>query len=273
MIISTLAARGSGMADQDRIQRCGVSQCKLCRNNQLDTNTIFHSNLSKKRFECEFHQNCKTNLVIYLISCKHPNCCMKYVGRTCCALNRRLSLHRANIVNGTEGPAMMHHFTKIHQPSDMIIKAIEICAYLNIKERERFWIAELNTAFPYELNDRVNHFPVQDAYSYTMDNTSTNKSIYEVFIKISSRRTKKGGTRRNRNRTADPVGFDPVTFMEDLLQPGANDIFFINFVRTKIMSLNNPNTKKLFLHLCTCINEHNDNFLRYNCQGHSFKEN
>ena len=248
-----------------RIEHCGIPQCKLCKNNQLDRNTIFFSNLGKKKFECEFHQNCKTNIIIYLISCRNPSCCMKYVGRTYHAINRRLSLHRANILRGTEGPAMLQHFTKIHQPSDMIIKAIEICSSANIKERERFWIAELNTAFPYGLNDRVNHYPIQDAYNYTLENNSINKAVYEIFNKNPSRRTKKGGISRNHgNRNNLNSIFNPMEFMESLNSPDADGaLFFINFVRNKIMNLNKPNSKALFLHLSICINEHNELFENY----------
>ena len=249
---------------QQRIQYCGIPQCKICRNKQLDTDISFYSNLTKKGFHIEFSQNCKTNLVIYLISCKHPNCCLKYTGRTHQAINRRLSLHRANIIAGTEGPAMLHHFTKVHQPSDMIIKAIEICAKTNIKERERFWIAELNTAFPYGLNDRINVLPIKDAYSYTMENTCTNIAIYETFNKSPSRRTKRGGSRTNQRHTQESV-FNPITFMDTIYSPAPDKHkFFINHVRYKIMSLNKVHTKELFLHLCICINEHNDHYYKYN---------
>ena len=53
--------------------------------------------------------------------------------------------------------------------------------------------------------------------------------------------------------------------MEFLYKPGPDDkLFYINFIRNKIMSLNKPNTKTLFLHLCVCINEHNEHFHNYN---------
>ena len=178
------------MADDDRrIKYCNTPQCKICKNKQLDQTETFHSVVTKHLHHITFAQNCKTNLAIYLISCKHPNCCVKYTGRTHHAICRRLSLHRANIVAGTEGPAMLHHFTKVHQPSDMIIKVIEICSKDTIKERERFWINELNTAFPYGLNDRINTYPIQDAYNHTLNNTCINNSIYETFNNTPSRRS------------------------------------------------------------------------------------
>ena len=80
---------------------------------------------------------------------------MKYVGKTALALNRRLSLHRGNMVAGKEAIVMLNHFTKIHQPSDMKIKAIEACNKRNLEDRQRYWIDEFNVAFPYGLNDRL----------------------------------------------------------------------------------------------------------------------
>ena len=250
--------------DNERIQYCKIPQCKTCKNKQLDTTTEFHSNLTKKSFEVDFRQNCKTNIVIYLISCKHPNCTLKYVGRTNHAISRRLALHRANIIAKTEGPAMLHHFTKIHQPSDMVIKAIEVCSKANIKERERFWFLELNTAFPYGLNDRIDTPPIQDAYSYTINNTSTNQAIYETFNKQPSRRTKKAGSRRNR-RQQQPSYFNPTDFMNNILNTTCDrKELFINSIRTLIMALNKQSTKQLFLHLSICINEHNNLYHQYN---------
>ena len=252
-----------------RIQYCQVPQCKVCRNKQLDTCIEFHSNLNKKLFTIGFSQNCKTNLVIYLISCKHPQCSLKYTGRTHHAINRRFSLHRANIIAGTEGPAMMHHFTKVHQPSDMVIKAIEVCSKQNIKEREKFWIAELNTAFPYGLNDRIDAPSIQDAYKYTLENTSTNKAIYETFNKVPSQRTKRGGSKRNRQEQQQQLpftsSFNPATFMDNITTTNLNHKeHFTNYVRTQIMRLDKNKTKLLFLHLCTCINDHNHFFHKYN---------
>lgn len=254
----------------NRIQYCGVPQCKICKNKQLDQDINFHSNLNKKAYHIDFSQNCKTNLVIYLISCKQPNCCLKYVGRTNHAINRRLALHRANILAGTEGPAMLHHFTKTHKPSDMIIKAIEVCAKNTIKERERFWITELNTAFPYGLNDRINIPPIHDAYNYTINNTCTDIAVYQTFNKTPSRRTKRGGTRTRQQQHQLISNFNPVAFM-DMINASVpdNPAFFINMVRSNIMKLNKEKTKSLFLHLCICINEHNEHYHKYNSNNYT----
>ena len=236
----------------------------MCSDNLLDMDPQFYSNLSKTSYKCGFTQNCKTSNVIYLISCKHSECCMQYVGKTKCAINRRLSMHRANILFGTEGPAMLHHFTKVHRPSDMIIKAIEICNSSNINDREKYWIAELNVVFPYGLNDRINYHGIRDAYEYILNNSSTNLAIYELFNVIKSKRTGKGGKyRRNINNSAEANHvFSSQEFMEMFRFIEDRNIF-INFVRNKVMHLNNVDTKSLFLHLSLAINKHDVTFKEY----------
>ena len=251
------------MESETRIKYCGVAQCKTCKNKQLDTDDSFYSNLNKKSFSILFSQNCKTNIVIYQISCKSVNCTLKYIGRTNHSISRRLALHRANILAGTEGPAMHHHFTKIHQPSDMQIKAIEVCAKATIKEREKYWLNELNTAFPYGLNDRIGAPSIQDAYKFTIKNSSVNKTIYETFTKEPSKRTKRGGKKKNNNQSITIV---PHMFMNSLkiTQHDIPNQFYINHIRTEIMKLGKENTKKLYLHLCQTINNQDNNFTYYN---------
>ena len=181
------------------IKQCGTPQCKLCRLNQLDNNCLFYGNLSKVPHEITFHQTCKTASTIYLISCKHPDCIMKYVGKTKLMLNRRMSLHRGNILFGSEGAVMLQHFTNVHNISDMQIKAIEICNSKKLDERGKYWMDKLNVAFPYGLNDRLIKKGVQDLYSHVMRNESSSSTVYELFDKVPSTRTKKAGRRRGVN--------------------------------------------------------------------------
>lgn len=255
--------------NSERIVYCKVPQCKVCRNKQLDTNINFSSNLSNKDFSVNFHQTCKTNLIIYLISCKNPDCSLKYVGRTHNAMNRRLSLHRANILAGTEGPAMLQHFTKVHQPSDMIIKAIEICSKSEIKSKEAFWIRELNTAFPYGLNDRVCAPAFRDAYKYTLENNSVNVPVYSIFNKEPSRRTKRGSGVNKRNSLVSDNDFDPDGFLVGLSRPDVPQYDYINFLRSQIFQLRKIHIKTLFLHLCKCIKDKNQQFHQYNSNIHT----
>ena len=250
------------------IKKCGVPQCKLCKCDQLDTNCKFYGSLSKETFEINFNQTCKTSSVVYLITCKRYDCAMKYVGKTKLALNRRLSLHRGNILFGSEGICMLNHFTKTHNPSDMQIKAIEVCAAGNLDTREKFWIDKLNVSFPYGLNDRISMKGIQDVYAHVMENNCNNKTAYEMFDVIPSKRTKKGGKRRNGNVSNEPYEFDPSMFMVDIMD--ANIVerkFFINHVRNKVMHLKNDYTKLLFIHLIVAIRDNNNDFGLYSRCG------
>ena len=90
----------------------------------LDEDPDFYSNLAAKKYSFNGHGWRKSCNCIYLISCKHVGCQMKYIGFTTTPLNKRLSGHRANIVNGTEGIVMLQHFTRVHSVTNMKIKPI-----------------------------------------------------------------------------------------------------------------------------------------------------
>ena len=137
------------------LQYCNTHQCKTCRLQILDTDVNFYSNLAYKKYNINGHGKCDTRNCIYLISCKHKNCHMKYIGFTTTKLNKRLAGHRANILYGTESYIMMEHFTKHHTIADMVIKPIDICDGKVLRKREQYWMQELNTIFPYGLNSRI----------------------------------------------------------------------------------------------------------------------
>ena len=80
---------------------------------------------------------------------------MKYVGFTTTPINKRLSGHRANILNGTEGKIMLEHFKNHHNIEDMMIKPLELCERTELRKRETYWIQRLNTVYPYGLNNRI----------------------------------------------------------------------------------------------------------------------
>ena len=71
----------------------------------------------------------------------------------------------------------------------MKIKPIEICDPKTLRDRERHWMRELNTLFPYGLNDRYDKDDLHDAYVYVTSGYPNSKSIYEHFNKVESRRS------------------------------------------------------------------------------------
>ena len=156
----------------------------------------------------------------------------------------------------TEGPAMLEHFTKVHNPSNMKIKGIQVGIESELTKLESEWRMKLGMAFPYSLNDRISTAGIQDSYSHIMENTSLNKPVYDIFDKIPSKRTKRGG-RNSQNLVAVnnsiPFSFSVIDFMEnDIMNINCGD-FSTMEVRTKVMALNKAHTKELFIHLSHCI--------------------
>ena len=136
------------------ISKCDEGRCTFCRRGSLDCDVNYHSICSGIKFTVDFDTSCKTDKCIYLISCKI--CTMRYVGKTWGPIRNRFNGHRSNIRAGTEAEIMLTHFTDHihgHSLSNMVVKPIEICKDKNeLSKREDFWIAELNTVFPYGLN-------------------------------------------------------------------------------------------------------------------------
>ena len=172
------------------LQYCKTTQCKICRLQQLDTDTNFFSNLSHTKYNISEHGSCKTTFCIYMISCRAQKCHMKYIGFTSTKLNKFMSGHRANIINGTEGFVMLNHFTKHHNVTDMVIKPIDICDSKVLRKREQFWIQKLNTIFPYGLNSRIDIEDIHDSYNHIKNNNA--KPIYKAFNTVKNNRTKRG---------------------------------------------------------------------------------
>ena len=131
-----------------KVTYCHTEQCKICQLQALDQNTYFYSNLTNNKYQLLQPATCKSSHCIYLITCKVPNCHMKNVGFTTTPLNKRMSGHRANLTNNTEGIPMLNHFKRYHSISDMVIRHIEFCDKDMLRIRERYWQLELNTAFP-----------------------------------------------------------------------------------------------------------------------------
>ena len=66
-----------------------------------------------------------------------------------------------------------------------------------LRIRERFWQLELNTAFPYGLNDRVDGAKISNSYAHATNDKSA-IPIYNNFNYVKSNRTKRGSGINNR---------------------------------------------------------------------------
>ena len=97
----------------------------------------------------------------------------------------------------------------------MIIKPIEICNRSVLRNKEQYWIQELNTAFPYGLNSRVNIQGIHDSYNHVINNNP--KAIYYIFNQVKNNRTNKGsGINRKIKKLAIPI-FNTKDFIESIV--------------------------------------------------------
>ena len=147
------------------ISCCNSRNCLCCKS--LNTNCVFKSYATGCTFAFTnpsgFNLNCKSNFVIYLVSCSR--CGRQYVGQTRQALHKRLNGHRSSIVNDKLSTYLCQHFNSSgHSFSDFSIQIVdcvdassitfdEAVSELNIKED--YYMKVLNTFFPIGLNDRV----------------------------------------------------------------------------------------------------------------------
>lgn len=231
------------MSNDGIIRYCNTPQCKICRLNVLDTDIDFYSNLAVKKYTFNGEGSCKSKNCIYLISCKHPGCQMKYVGFTTTPLNKRLSGHRANIINKTEGVVIAKHFTKVHNITDMIIKPLEYCDGKVLRAKEKFYMQELNTIFPYGLNNRIDIGGIHDASQHV--ESSSNVPIYTLFNFVKINRTKRGSRSNNTNNTN--IHFSATSFINDLAE--SNTQHLAKKSRLEIMRLKIKTVHELLIHI------------------------
>ena len=233
--------------------------CELCKFNNLDTNPEFFEVCSGIKHTVAFEASCKTAKCVYLISCK--KCLLQYVGKSKNTTRDRYNGHRGHIRGGTEAACMLHHFTNVHTLEDMIIKPIEVCDdNETLLEREKYWTLQLNTVFPYGLNDRTNVKDFHDTYNVVTE-LKHSKAVYSIFNKNPNRRTARGQKSNNGNASFTPIhctnAFDPAEYLDQLVQiigqlPKEE---VIRRCRTEIFATKLFDCNKLFLHLTKCISE------------------
>ena len=227
---------------------CNVTlcnKCKLCKNGGLNTDGTFVSNITNKKYTIKSNMTCKSKMFIYVITCKHPGCKIKYTGKSTCIVQKRMYGHRNNLTAGNEPHLLQHHFTKVHKPSDMCILPIEIVQ--NSKElaaRENFWIRELNTVFPYGLNDRTDVNGIHDAYEHIIMNRSE-VTIYSTFNQVKIERSNEGRQRAKKQRSQE-VPLDCLKLLKELLELDTDNP--LHHIRNKIMSLTKLQTKDLYIY-------------------------
>ena len=246
------------MAIPSKISTCGNNGCQFCMRGSLDTDIKFYANCTNTEYMVDFDVTCKTECCVYLLTCK---CCnIKYVGKTWNSIITRFNGHRGHMRCGTEAYLMNNHFCGVHGHGipNMIVKPIELCAKKDLIKREKFWMAELNTLFPYGLNMEANFKDVVDAYLLVTDNTSR-KTIYSTFNKKVSKRTSRGGHKQAVNgndilRRNEP-NFISKVYIEEIIEFASSSSNFVYAIRTRLLMLKVCQLKHVFLETLSMINE------------------
>ena len=241
------------------INNSGSNGCKCCERGSLDTNTKFSSVCSNVEYTVDFTATCQTKFCIYQLGCK--KCSMQYVGKTIETVRDRLNGHRGHIRRGTEALVMHEHFAGKdgHDIASITIKPIEVCNNKKtLNEREKYWIKELNTVYPYGLNMDASYAGIKNAFEHIKENKA-GKTIYSTFNIVKSRRGYSGG-KKKRGVHARPiedmvnVEFNTITWLNDIVTNNPMDNNIVHTLRTAICKLTINNLKDLFLRVTIRIN-------------------
>ena len=187
------------------VNKCGRQRCATCA--VIQTSRFFKSSLTNRRYtvmsDCDL--SCSSTNVIYLISC--AKCDHQYVGETKRKVSERLSGHRSSIKKHANTFIARHFNLPGHSIEDIIIQPIEHITQkpgetekdITIRrlDRERFWMLELATIYPYGLNDRLQHVG-----NISNPNVRSNTNVLNLF-NHHKRRKRSHGRRRNSRHTTE----------------------------------------------------------------------
>ncbi len=139
---------------------CSFSGCRICPN--VWSGNVITGYTTNKQFGVIRNQqiSCIAKNVIYLITCK--KCGIQYVGETKRTFRQRMNEHRNNVLKSM--PQMLYNHFRLnnHCQNDMeftILETLENNTPDSFRRtREDFWIRALVTAYPFGLNDKIDHY-------------------------------------------------------------------------------------------------------------------
>ena len=187
------------------VYRCNRRRCATCA--VIQPLRFFRSSLTLRQYTvisaCDL--SCSTTNVIYLISC--AKCDQQYVGETKRKVSERLSGHRSSIRKHANTFIARHFNLPGHTVDDIRIQPIEHITQspgeteqdvtIRRLDRERFWMLELGTMYPYGLNDRLQHVGnVSHSYVRSRNN------VFNLFNRH-QRRKRSHGRRSNSRRNSE----------------------------------------------------------------------
>ena len=224
-VISCMKSKGNGT------KCCGSKRCKTCP--LINTSDSFTSSYTNKTFKVSQGDllTCKSSNVIYLITCK--KCGFQYVGETKCTLQNRFNGHRGSILGKKKKHTYLaeHFRQRGHAYNDLSVQIIEkLDTTGNDKEdkalrlqREKFWMTELCTIFPFGLNDKV----------HGIGNVSqtTNDIHASMLFNKHKRKPRSHGHRKNNKRSLHQTTAESI---DELVK---NDRYCLHQVKCALYSL------------------------------------
>ena len=145
------------------MDRCGAARCELCK--VVVKGSSFRSSVAHREYEIKAEQpqrNCASTCCVYLATC--GDCGLQYVGETGQRLNERFNTHRNNMERGTQNRKPHTHFAPHYnketpgqcRKEKMQVTIIEVVQDAQERfQREKHWIRELRTVYPWGLNERL----------------------------------------------------------------------------------------------------------------------
>ena len=138
-----------------------------------------------------------------------------------------------------------------------LLRSVQIKKTLN--EREKYWIAELNTVYPYGLNMDASFAGIKNAFEHVNGN-KVGKTIYSVFNVVKSTRGYSGGRKKRHlqpmdNSNVNNRTFDSVIWLNEIMANHLNDENIVHSLRTEISKLMLYNLKRLFLDITIKIKD------------------
>ncbi len=219
-VSSSMEARGGNtsrngiLADSTpKIIKCKKNGCKMCMD--LSERPRIISTITGKQYLTKSSTpelKCQTENVIYLVTCK--GCKVQYVGQTVQPLNKRFNNHRANIRNckgASNSMVLSRHFSEGDcKGKEFDVQIVEKIAgngrlgngginedIRKFREhREEYWIKELQTVFPYGLNNRLEK---------NLEQRSIDDPVYNDLNSTQTRRRNRGSKSGEYTLTADEV--------------------------------------------------------------------
>ena len=134
--------------------RCTNIKCKAC--DYIVENNIIKSTHNNRTFKITDNINCKTNNIIYLITCK--KCSKQYVGETGRPFSARINQHIACIRLKKPTPIGLHFNVADHSLKHFSIMGIEQIKEISNnssirRNKENTWQTILQTIYPLGINN------------------------------------------------------------------------------------------------------------------------